>query len=93
MYYLNNSDLSDFISGVNYAEECLKVAPRSSDAHKWYAICVGARSQNLSRKEKVKDGLVFKKHVEEALEITPEDATLHHLLGRFKFEVSIIYKM
>lgn len=79
----------DYINkGLEYATKCLELAPRSSDAHKWFAICIGARSENQGVKDKLKDGLEFKEHVEEALTLKPSDPTLHHLLGRFLFEVA-----
>lgn len=79
----------DYINkGLEYATRCLELAPRSSDAHKWFAICIGARSENQGVKDKLKDGLEFKEHVEEALTLKPSDPTLHHLLGRFLFEVA-----
>jgi hypothetical protein len=77
--------------GVEHATKCLELAPRSSDAHKWYAVCIGTRGKLKGSREKIKDGLEFKKHVEEALSISPEDPTLHHLLGRFQFEVIMLF--
>jgi hypothetical protein len=42
-------------------------------------------------REKIEDGFVFKQHVDKALALRPDDPSLHHLLGRFKYEVSILY--
>uniref|UniRef100_T1HCN6 Regulator of microtubule dynamics protein 1 n=1 Tax=Rhodnius prolixus TaxID=13249 RepID=T1HCN6_RHOPR len=79
----------DYIAkGLECATHCLELNPRSSDAHKWYAICIGGRSQFQGTKDKLKDGIEFRKHVEEALNLKPDDPTLHHLLGRFKYEVA-----
>lgn len=50
------------------------------------AVLVGLRSEFLPVKEKLLDSQLFKKHVEEALKITPDDSALHHLLGRFAYE-------
>ncbi|RLU27163.1 hypothetical protein DMN91_000962 [Ooceraea biroi] len=38
--------------------------------------------------EKIQNGYRFKEHVINALEIDPNDADLHHLLGRFRYEVA-----
>lgn len=84
-YFINS-----FFLGLECATHCLELNPRSSDAHKWYAICIGGRSQFQGTKDKLKDGIEFRKHVEEALNLKPDDPTLHHLLGRFKYEVSWI---
>uniref|UniRef100_A0A224XIM9 Regulator of microtubule dynamics protein 1 n=1 Tax=Panstrongylus lignarius TaxID=156445 RepID=A0A224XIM9_9HEMI len=79
----------DYIAkGLECATRCLDLNPRSADAHKWYAICIGGRSQFQGTKDKLKDGVEFRKHVEEALKLKPDDPTLHHLLGRFKYEVA-----
>lgn len=42
----------------------------------------------VSTKEKINDGHLFKKHVDLALSLNPKDPSLHHLLGRFDYEVS-----
>jgi hypothetical protein len=34
---------------------------------------------------------VFKQHVDKALALRPDDPSLHHLLGRFKYEVSVLF--
>ncbi|XP_046419606.1 regulator of microtubule dynamics protein 1-like isoform X1 [Neodiprion fabricii] len=60
----------------------------SADFHKWYAILIGSHGMFLSTKEKIEGGYRFKKHLNKALEIRPEDPVLHHLSGRFKFEVA-----
>lgn len=38
--------------------------------------------------DKIKNGIVFKKYVELALEMQPDDFELHYLLGRFKYEIA-----
>lgn len=42
-------------------------------------------------REKIEDGYVFKQHVDKALALRPDDPSLHHLLGRFKYEVSVLF--
>ena len=71
-----------------YAEKSLQVNENSPDTHKWFAITSGARGQFLSTKERIASGKIFKKHIDTALKFSPNDATLHHLLGRFCFEIS-----
>jgi len=74
--------------GVEYGQKAIELNGDNWKAHKWFAICVGARGQLQSVKEKLKDGHVFKEHVDTAIRINPQDATLHHLLGRFNYEVA-----
>lgn len=77
-------------AGVNYAQDALQLDSSNANAHKWFAVCVGARGQFQGVKEKIRDGFVFKEHVEAAIVINPQDPTLHHLLGRFKYEVATL---
>jgi regulator of microtubule dynamics protein 3 len=59
----------------------------NADCHKWYAITLGSSSDFLPIKDKIGNGFVFKKHLDRAIELRPDDAALYHLLGRFEFEV------
>lgn len=59
-----------------------------ADAHKWMAILVGARSDLQPIKERIQDGQLFKHHVDIAISIDPADSSLHHMVGRFCYEVA-----
>lgn len=72
--------------GINACEKLLNIS--NADLHKWYAILVGVYGEFLPITEKIKNGYRFKEHVMKALKINPNDADLHHLLGRFKYEVA-----
>lgn len=72
--------------GINACEKLLNIS--NAHLHKWYAILVGVYGEFLPIAEKIKNGYRFKEHVMKALEISPNDADLHHLLGRFKYEVA-----
>lgn len=74
--------------GIEACEAVLGVA--NADLYKWYAILVGSRGKFMKTKEKIVDGYLFAEYVEKALELRPEDSTIHHLLGRFKFEISAL---
>ena len=37
---------------------------------------------DLGIKEKILDGFEFKKHIDRAAELSPQDHTIRHLLGR-----------
>lgn len=63
----------------------------NAEAHKWFAVNVGNRGEFLGTREKIEDGFVFKQHVDIALALQPDDPSLHHLLGRFSYEVSILF--
>ncbi|XP_048507386.1 regulator of microtubule dynamics protein 1-like isoform X1 [Athalia rosae] len=60
----------------------------NADFHKWYAILIGAQSMFLPIREKIDSGHRFRMHLDKALDLRPDDPALHHLLGRFKYEVA-----
>lgn len=73
-------------AGIDACEKLLDVP--NADLHKWCAILVGVNGDFLPIAEKIKNGYRFKDHVMKALEIRSDDADLHHLLGRFRYEVA-----
>uniref|UniRef100_A0A6A7G4G1 Regulator of microtubule dynamics protein 1-like n=1 Tax=Hirondellea gigas TaxID=1518452 RepID=A0A6A7G4G1_9CRUS len=85
-----NTDLkrSYIFEAYVFAERALTVNDSSPDTHKWFAILSGARGEYLGTKERIASGREFKKHIDAALSYSPNDATLHHLLGRFCYEIS-----
>uniref|UniRef100_A0A1B6GZ04 Regulator of microtubule dynamics protein 2 n=1 Tax=Cuerna arida TaxID=1464854 RepID=A0A1B6GZ04_9HEMI len=87
---IGNRDKSKemIFKGAEYGQKAIEMNNLSSNAHKWFAVCVGRRAQMQNMKDKLKDGHIFKDHVDKALDINPQDATLHHLRGRFNFEVA-----
>lgn len=78
-----------FFSGIKACEELLTATNvPNANLHKWCAILVGVYGDFLPITEKIKNGYRFKELVTNALEISPDDADLHYLLGRFKYEVA-----
>lgn len=73
---------------LRYAEKAVGLDPQNPDCHKWYAIAIGSISDYVQTKEKIENGAAFKKHIDLALELKPEDPTLYHLLGRWSGEVA-----
>ncbi|XP_015184498.1 PREDICTED: regulator of microtubule dynamics protein 1-like [Polistes dominula] len=87
------SNFTDVEHKTEIISEGLKACERvidveDADLHKWYAILIGTHGEYLPTAEKIKNGTVFKNHVMIALKIRPKDPSLHHLLGRFQFELS-----
>ncbi|XP_045465366.1 regulator of microtubule dynamics protein 1-like isoform X2 [Harmonia axyridis] len=74
--------------GLEACKAALKLDPKLADAHKWMAILVGARSDLQPIKERIQDGQLFKHHVDIAISIDPADSSLHHMVGRFCYEVA-----
>ncbi|XP_050533267.1 regulator of microtubule dynamics protein 1-like isoform X1 [Daktulosphaira vitifoliae] len=76
--------------GVQWAKHALEMYPGNCNAHKWFAICSGARGQLGSTKEKIEGGYVFQNHINEAIRINPKDPTLYFLKGKLEYEVAIL---
>lgn len=88
---ISKCSYKDFIynfifSGLEACEQFINV--ENADLHKWYAILIGLHGEYLPLAEKIKNGSVFKNHVMIALKLRPKDSDLHHLLGRFRYEIS-----
>ncbi|XP_066990984.2 regulator of microtubule dynamics protein 2 [Anabrus simplex] len=78
------------LQGCSFAQQALELDDRNSEAHKWFAVLVGSRGEFMGIKGRIEDGFVFKQHVDRALTLHPTDPSLHHLLGRFKYEVAML---
>ncbi|XP_018336116.1 regulator of microtubule dynamics protein 1 [Agrilus planipennis] len=74
--------------GIEACKSALRISPNNCDIHKWYAILVGSRAEIQPIKERIADGHLFKKHVDKALTLNPKDYMLHHMLGRFAYEIA-----
>ncbi|CAH2001251.1 unnamed protein product [Acanthoscelides obtectus] len=88
-----NSDDKEFVQdhiskGIEILSKALNLKEDDPDVHKWYAILVGSRSEFVSLQERIDDGHKFKKHVDAAIALSPNDPSLHYMLGRFDFEVA-----
>lgn len=72
------------------AQQALQLDESSPEAHKWYAITLGALSEYVGSQEKIENGYRFKEHVDTAVRLKPQDPTLHHMLGRWSLEVATL---
>ena len=52
------------------------------------AIILSAVGDFSSTKVRLRNAHLYKEHTLRALELDPRDATLHHMMGRFCFEVA-----
>ena len=73
---------------LELAKEVIEKNPTHGDCNKWYAIAVGGVNDFVSTKEKIANGQLFKNHVDYAISVNKNDATLYHMLGRFCDEVA-----
>lgn len=77
-------------TGYKYAEKAYHLDKNNPQCNKWFGILCGMRGEYLGRAERIKSGFQFKEHLDKALELMPEDASVHYLLGRFCFEVQYV---
>lgn len=79
-----------FFQAKTYALEAREIAPQHVEVLKWSAITIGtvAKHGSVPLRQKIEDGLLVRQTLEEALELDPNDDTLHHLHGRWLYEVA-----
>ena len=78
-FFLKSFILTKNFCGTFFFAE---IDDHNAEAHKWFAIVIGSRGEYLGIKEKILDGFEFKKHIDRAAELSPQDHTIRHLLGR-----------
>jgi len=76
------------LKGFEYAEKGVELDGQSANTHKWLAIMAGEVSLFSATPVRIKNGHLVKAHTLKALEITPDDPDLLHMMGRFFFEVA-----
>lgn len=69
----------------NCASQAVKFGENVPDAHKWYAISLSNMAIGKEHKIQVQFALEAKKHLERALELSPKDSSIYHLLGVWYF--------
>ena len=85
-----DSDLKKKLAfeALDFATKAIKYDDKNAECHKWYAITIGTLGDYVTTKEKISNGHQFKNHVDIALKLKPNDPSLHHMLGRFCFEIA-----
>ncbi|XP_030626266.1 regulator of microtubule dynamics protein 2 isoform X2 [Chanos chanos] len=76
------------LSGKKVGEEAITVNPMCAESHQWYAIMCGLLSEYESIQNKIKNGYLFKDHLDRAIELKPEDPLSYYLLGRWCYAVA-----
>jgi len=73
-----------------YAFDALALNEDDPDVHKWCAMTVGTANDYAGTNEKIKNGHTMKHHIDESLKRRPDDRTVHHLLGRWCYNVAAL---
>ncbi|XP_030412982.1 regulator of microtubule dynamics protein 2 isoform X3 [Gopherus evgoodei] len=74
--------------GKIVAEKAIQVDTMCADSHQWFAIMCGYMSEFDSIQNKIKNGCLFKEHLDKAIELKPQDPCLYYLNGRWCYSVS-----
>lgn len=86
--FIKTEQQEHITKGIEACNTALSLKPDLANVHKWLAILVGERTKYEPIKEKILDGYLFKEHVDAAIKLNPLDASLHHMLGRFAYDVA-----
>ncbi|XP_037394577.1 regulator of microtubule dynamics protein 2 isoform X2 [Pygocentrus nattereri] len=94
--YADAHDLAgDSLEKKKYAEkgkqigaQAISVNPVCAESHQWYAILCGLLSEYESVQSKIKNGYLFKDHLDIAIKLKPQDPLSYYLLGRWCYAVA-----
>ncbi|XP_074845790.1 regulator of microtubule dynamics protein 2 [Carettochelys insculpta] len=75
-------------SGKIAAEKAIQLDAMSAESHQWFAIMCGYMSEFDSIQNKIRNGGLFKEHLDKAIELKPHDPLLYHLNGRWCYSVA-----
>ncbi|XP_016851416.1 regulator of microtubule dynamics protein 3 isoform X2 [Anolis carolinensis] len=74
--------------GKEEAETALQMGDQSAECHQWYAVLCGQFSEHESIQKRIHAGHDFKKHVDKAITLKPNDPKSYYLLGRWCYQIS-----
>lgn len=74
--------------GKTVGEEAIKANPKCAESHQWYAIMCGILAEYDTIQNKIKNGYIFKDHLDKAIELKPQDPLSYYLLGRWCYAVA-----
>uniref|UniRef100_A0A8I6APZ8 Regulator of microtubule dynamics protein 2 n=1 Tax=Rattus norvegicus TaxID=10116 RepID=A0A8I6APZ8_RAT len=76
------------LSGKTLGERAITRAPMNGHCHLWYALLCGYVSEFEGLQNKINCGHLFKKHLDIAIQLLPEEPVLYYLKGRYCYTVS-----
>ncbi|KAJ8014551.1 hypothetical protein DPEC_G00041410 [Dallia pectoralis] len=75
-------------TGKKVGEEAVKLDPMCADSHQWFAIICGIMTEYETVQNRIKNGYIFKDHLDKAIELKPQDPLSYYLLGRWCYAVA-----
>ncbi|KAG8444188.1 hypothetical protein GDO86_009392 [Hymenochirus boettgeri] len=73
--------------GKSVAGKAIQLNDSSAESHRWFAIMCGYMSEYESVQDKIKNGYLFKEHLDKAIKLNPQDPLQYYLLGRWCYAV------
>ncbi|KAM8859084.1 regulator of microtubule dynamics protein 2 isoform 2-T3 [Spinachia spinachia] len=70
-------------TGKRVGEEVVGLDPACAESHQWYAIMCGIMAEYETVQNRIKNGYIFKDHLDKAIELKPQDPMSYYLLGRW----------
>ncbi|XP_056903909.1 regulator of microtubule dynamics protein 2 isoform X1 [Takifugu flavidus] len=74
--------------GKQIGEEAVSLNPSCAESHQWFAIMCGIMTDYDTMQNKIKNGYIFKDHLDKAIELKPQDPLSYYMLGRWCYAVS-----
>ncbi|XP_068183883.1 regulator of microtubule dynamics protein 2 [Antennarius striatus] len=75
-------------AGKTVGEEAVRLNPSCAESHQWFAIMCGIMAEYDTIQNKIKNGYIFKDHLDKAIELKPQDPMSYYLLGRWCYAVA-----
>ncbi|XP_029305778.1 regulator of microtubule dynamics protein 2 [Cottoperca gobio] len=75
-------------TGKKVGAEAVSLNPTCAESHQWYAIMCGIMAEYDTVQNKIKNGYIFKDHLDKAIELKPQDPMSYYLLGRWCYAVA-----
>jgi len=76
--------------GYEYAQQAVKADDNHFAGHKWCGILLGGLGEHKATKDRIANAFTIKDFFTRALEISPNDATLLHAMGKWSFTVATV---
>ncbi|XP_044516561.1 regulator of microtubule dynamics protein 2 [Gracilinanus agilis] len=73
--------------GKDLGERAISQAPNNGYCHLWYANLCGCVAECGGLQNKIRYGQLFKKHLDRAIELIPDEPFLYYLNGRYCYSV------
>ncbi|KAM9848088.1 regulator of microtubule dynamics protein 2 [Aulostomus maculatus] len=75
-------------NGKKVGEEAVMLDPTCAHSHQWYAIMCGILAEYDTVQNKIKNGYIFKDHLNKAIELNPQDPLSYYLMARWCYAVA-----